>query len=216
MTTASTTLCPVCGLDLGFQPWKGDSASHEICPCCGIHFGYDDELGGDTNERPRLYQRWRERWVIDCMQWWSKGQRPPSGWDPRKQVERIATLKLTAQEVLARYNDEGLPDFAGMELTDVNQVGSSGGRPIHVASFRGNFLEMQALIDAGADINVAGDMGSTPLHDAALGGHVEAVRLLLRHGADGTKIDEFGRTPLNVAERNGFPEIIDVLSGRKA
>lgn len=42
------TLCRACGDELGFKPWRGESASHEICPSCGIHFGCHDvpEGGG--------------------------------------------------------------------------------------------------------------------------------------------------------------------------
>jgi hypothetical protein len=51
----SSTLCPVCGYDLGFEPWRGESASDEICPCCGIQFGYSDFAGGDPEARKALY-----------------------------------------------------------------------------------------------------------------------------------------------------------------
>jgi len=33
---------------------------------------------------------------------------------------------LSAAEVLSRYKDEDLPAFAGIELTDVNQIGLFG------------------------------------------------------------------------------------------
>ena len=44
---------------------------------------------------------------------------------------------LTALEVLAKYYDEDLPDFCE-PLTDVNQVGTFGNRPLHLACYRGN------------------------------------------------------------------------------
>src|SRR5215471_17714382 len=114
--------------------------------------------------------------------------------------------KLTAADVLARYNDEWLPDF-GEALTNVNQVGSAGNRPIHIASYRGNLPEIEALVEGGADVNAAGDMGSTPLHDAVSGGHPQAVKFLLRHGADPSAKDEFGRTALDIAEKKGRSDI---------
>ena len=81
-------LCPVCGYDLGFPPWKGDSSSDEICPSCGIQFGYDDAAGYDRNTREAIYQEWREIWIKSGMSW--EGYRnPPSGWDPVKQLKRI-------------------------------------------------------------------------------------------------------------------------------
>ena len=80
------TLCPVCGFDLGFLPWCGDSPSEEICPSCGIQFGYDDfESGG----RERVYAQWRDRWMASGMQWCSKREQP-AGWNPVEQVRRVA------------------------------------------------------------------------------------------------------------------------------
>jgi uncharacterized protein len=56
-------ICPVCGYDLGFEPWHGESASDEICPCCGIQFGYNDATGGNPEARDQIYSRWRQRWT---------------------------------------------------------------------------------------------------------------------------------------------------------
>ena len=50
---------------------------------------------------------------------------------------------LTALEVLAKYYDEDLPDFCE-PLTDVNQVGTFGNRPLHLACYRGNMAEVVA------------------------------------------------------------------------
>ena len=55
-------LCPVCGSELAFQPWDGDSPSDEICHFCLIHFGYDDwrqEL------REQIYREWRDVWIAN-------------------------------------------------------------------------------------------------------------------------------------------------------
>jgi Zn ribbon nucleic-acid-binding protein len=51
--------CPVCGLQLDFKPWNGESPSHEICPQCGMHFGYYDVGRGD---RRQYYEQWRAYW----------------------------------------------------------------------------------------------------------------------------------------------------------
>ncbi len=45
--------------------------------------------------------------------------------------------RLTAAEVLQRFKDEDLPAFVEMALTDVNQVGNFGERPLDVAAVRG-------------------------------------------------------------------------------
>lgn len=84
----SKDFCPVCGYDLGFPPWRGDSASHEICPSCGIHFGYDDHAGGQPEARPAIYARWRATWIAKGMPWDKGASEPPPGWDPKMQMIR--------------------------------------------------------------------------------------------------------------------------------
>ena len=92
----NSTLCPVCGFDLGFEPWHDDSASHEICPSCGIEFGYDDvpEASGNQGSRQEIYQYWRRRWIQDGMSWWSTSRKPPIDWNPQQQLGRL--LKKTS------------------------------------------------------------------------------------------------------------------------
>jgi ankyrin repeat protein len=122
--------------------------------------------------------------------------------------------RLTAADVLARYNEELFPDFCD-PLTDVNQVGTFGNRPIHMASHHGNMEEIEALVEGGANVNAAGEKGSTPLHEAASKGHVEAVKFLLGHGAYSNVRNEFGRTPLDVAELNGHAEVVKLLRSKE-
>lgn len=85
------SLCPVCGYDLGFEPWRGDSASDEICPSCGIEFGYDDvfEACGIEGTREELQLRWREKWISGGMKWSISEIPPPPNWNPREQLKRI-------------------------------------------------------------------------------------------------------------------------------
>jgi len=80
------TACPVCGFDLGFPPWVGDSPSDEICPCCGIQFGYEDVRGGEFREG--VYRGWRGKWIEDGMKWWSSNPMPKN-WNPKKQLENL-------------------------------------------------------------------------------------------------------------------------------
>lgn len=82
-------LCPVCGYDLGFPPWRGESASDEFCDSCGIQFGYHDAMSSDgPEERARFYSAWREKWISRGMIWSSSGK-APAGWNPRKQLSRV-------------------------------------------------------------------------------------------------------------------------------
>lgn len=48
-------------------------------------------------------------------------------------------------------------------MTDVNQVGPFGERPLDVAAVRGNLKEIYALLDGGADVNAPGEHGYTAL-----------------------------------------------------
>jgi ankyrin repeat protein len=114
----------------------------------------------------------------------------------------------TVADILARLND--YPAFCD-PLTDVNQVGTFGDRPLNLACYHGNVEEIRVLIEAGADVNALGEKGATPLHDAARGGHVEAVKLLLSYGAKPNVTDEFGSAPVNRAELGGYPDVIDIL-----
>jgi ankyrin repeat protein len=115
---------------------------------------------------------------------------------------------LTVADVLKRLND--YPAFCA-PLTDVNQVGTFGDRPLNLACYHGNVEEIQLLIDAGADVNALGEKGATPLHSAAGGGHVAVVKLLLSYGAKPNVTDEFGSAPVNWAELGGYPDVIDIL-----
>jgi len=83
-------LCPVCGFELWFEPWRCDSPADEICPSCGIQFGYHDAAGGDPNGRGAVYRQWRTRWIEKGMPWDSTGiEEPPLGWDPLEQLKRV-------------------------------------------------------------------------------------------------------------------------------
>ena len=81
--------CPVCGFELGFVPWIGESPSDEICPSCLIQFGYDDAAGSDPVERTAIYLRWREQWIAAGMPWKSRGRKPPIDWNPVRQLKRV-------------------------------------------------------------------------------------------------------------------------------
>lgn len=84
-----TNACPVCGFNLGFRPWHGESPSDEICPCCGIQFGYTDCAGGDVERRKETYIKWRADWIRGGMVWDKGRSDPPAGWNPVTQLKRI-------------------------------------------------------------------------------------------------------------------------------
>ena len=119
---------------------------------------------------------------------------------------------LTSADVLRRYIEGELPEFAGILLENVNQAGNTGDRPLHVATIRGNLDEIAALIAGGAEINAPGDLGNTPLHDAAAQGHLEAVKLLLENGASPDEKNEFDESVVDVAYSRGHDEIARLLA----
>jgi len=119
--------------------------------------------------------------------------------------------RLTAAQVLARYKDEDLPAFCGIDLTDVNQKGSFDERPLDVAVVRGNLEELYALLDGGAEIDRLGELGNTALHEATGQGHFDVVMVLLEFGARKDIRNEFGDTPLDIAAMYGRQDLIDLL-----
>jgi ankyrin repeat protein len=121
---------------------------------------------------------------------------------------------MTAIEVLRRYKDEDLPAFVGIPLEDVNQIGNSGDRPLHVACIRGNMEEIRALVKAGADVNAQGEMANTPLHECVGQGHYIAAQFLLACGASPELKNEWGDTPVDVARLKGSEDIIKLLTRR--
>jgi uncharacterized protein len=121
------------------------------------------------------------------------------------------TSKPTAAEVLRKYSDEHLPEFLGRPVQDVNQVGMTGDRPIHVACIRGNVEDLTALISGGADVSAPGDLGQTPLHIAASRGLLDVAEVLLRHSADVHARNEFGQSPIDLARLMSDEQIAELL-----
>ncbi len=81
-------LCPVCGYELEFTPWKGgDESPDRHCDCCGLCFGLDDLFATDRDE---LYKLWRYRWIRDGKRWWSIKPEPPD-FNPEEQLKRLYT-----------------------------------------------------------------------------------------------------------------------------
>jgi len=121
-----------------------------------------------------------------------------------------------AAKVLKKYTNDHLPEFLDRTLEDVNQVGITGHRPIHIACHRGNLDDVVALAEAGADGNAAGDLGYSPLHVAASRGQYEIAKVLLSKGADVTAKNEFEQTPIDLARLMSQDRILQMLeSARK-
>lgn len=65
-------VCPACGYQgLEEPPYDiYNNPSYEICSCCGFEFGFDDGSEGMS------YQKYREKWIKDGAQWFTKELRP--------------------------------------------------------------------------------------------------------------------------------------------
>ena len=118
---------------------------------------------------------------------------------------------LTADDVLQRYRDEELPEFADLPLVDVNEVGQFGNQPIHVAATRNAIDEVRALLQGGADVNAVGELGHQAIHEAIRHQNLDMVKLLLEAGAKLDHLNDFGVTPYDLALEADDQPIIDLL-----
>lgn len=80
--------CPICGNELGADPWKDNYPTYDICACCGIEFGYEDSRP-TPEERKSRHAELRQDWMDRGMPWWSTITPAPIGWDAREQLDRI-------------------------------------------------------------------------------------------------------------------------------
>jgi ankyrin repeat protein len=128
-----------------------------------------------------------------------------SGWMPHAMSNRATSLR----KLLCRMNE--LPEFAEQELTDVNQVGNFGNRPLHVAAGWNDPNAVKLLVESGADVNGVGEEWMTPLHRAAAAGSLEAAAALLRLGARLDCTDSGGATPLKLARSLDRRQIVTLF-----
>ena len=124
-------------------------------------------------------------------------------------------VKLTAKEVLRRYNEENLPAFCNANLTDVNQVGLFGERPLCVAAVRGEVDDIRALLEGGAVIDAPGESGNTALHEALMQNKSAAAIFLLEAGAKTDIKNDFGKTALDMFDARDGAELLHRLKGYK-
>jgi hypothetical protein len=111
MDSIATSVCPVCGYELDFEPWRGESPSDEICPCCFIQFGYDDSTSGNLSERVNIYLHWRNEWIKAGMPWRGRGINPPENWNPEEQLQRVTDGDPSDWNLKVIDSQEKMGDF---------------------------------------------------------------------------------------------------------
>ncbi|QEY25317.1 ankyrin repeat domain-containing protein [Neisseria zalophi] len=106
-------------------------------------------------------------------------------------------MEKELSNILKRY--EIHPDFLGVSIEDINQVGGMDDTVLHIAA-RNNYLnDALIFLQNGALIDIKGDLGYTPLHYACMFGNIEMVRLLLDNGANKNIQNEFGENAIKIA-----------------
>ena len=85
------------------------------------------------------------------------------------------------------------------------------------AAVKGDALETEALLQAGADVDAISNSGQTALMYAVMRNHIEVVDLLLDAGADvNAKIKSSGATALMYATMHGYTEVMRLLLNAEA
>jgi ankyrin repeat protein len=69
----------------------------------------------------------------------------------------------------------------GLKIEINHQKHNTLHTPLHFACFKGHFLVVKALIEAGANVNAKTNANVTPLYLAAKSGSIESIELLLSH-----------------------------------
>lgn len=82
---------------------------------------------------------------------------------------------------------------------DANIVDLNGMTPLHYASYKGDFVLINLLIEGKADVDIADFQGYTPLHKAVWNEDKVCVDMLLKHGANPTIQSLNGTTALHLA-----------------
>ncbi|XP_072044726.1 uncharacterized protein, partial [Amphiura filiformis] len=86
-----------------------------------------------------------------------------------------------------------------------------GERKLRQAALKGDYDEVQRLLDSGVNPTRADDKGRTALHFATTKGNQQMVKLLLDNGADVNQKDSIGNTPLHLAAVGSHIDVVTAL-----
>lgn len=144
--------------------------------------------------------------------------RPPEGIDPWASEQARADLEQQGFEFTAgrfhkaveRNNFEVVQLYlkAGMS---VDTPGEAGWTPLMVASFNGNEMVAEYLLEHGANPFFTDTAGYMPLHWAAFNGFVRVTAILLGKRVPANAADPYGWTPLLQASAQGHLKVCEML-----
>lgn len=121
---------------------------------------------------------------------------------------------IKLEQLLNEYQE--LPEYQGIILQSVNQLGGFNSPPLHIAIYRENLDEVRTLLEAKADPNIAGEYGQRSLQVAVKCRNIEIIEHLLHAGAQCDLKDENGMDAWNYASilnfKNEFEEIVRRVS----
>ncbi len=93
----------------------------------------------------------------------------------------------------------------------IDEVNKEGNTALYLASFLGNGVIVQELLDRGAQKDKVCGFGFTPLHIACLCGHADVVKRLVKKGANTDIVDKNGMTILAIVRENNDEELVRYL-----
>lgn len=121
------------------------------------------------------------------------------------------SIDKNLKELFSRY-ERTFMDYDGVDIKDVNQLGSGNDSLLHFAAFHSDCKDVELLLKHGANVNAKGDIGLTPLHYAASKGKLDIVKMLIQYGANKNIQNEFGETATDWARNNNQTEVVNFLS----
>ena len=135
-------------------------------------------------------------------------------------AERLAEVPdgLSIFDAAAVGNVAAVRQLLAGERASIDEGGSDGFTPLHLAAYFDRLEVARLLLERGADRNAVAlnEMRVTPLHSAVSARHRDMVGLLLAHGASPNAVQHGGWTPLHAAARAGDEAVVDMLLLRGA
>jgi hypothetical protein len=130
---------------------------------------------------------------------------PECGWSSGRRRHRISGGRLLAVGVMTVLVLTANAVLAGVLIGSFEEPDE-----LHLASCRGEFDMVRALVEGGADVN-ARSRGEVPLTCAAAHGHTGVISALLDAGADPDATNADGISVLSIAALNDRVEAIELL-----